>query len=386
MKNINSPFVYGKIVRNESFTNRENDISKLYSNLVNGINTMIISPRRWGKSSLVEKTAKMISDKEENTKIVLIDLFSANTQIEFLEIFAKEVIKASSSKIEEWVRSSKDFFKNIIPRFSFGTDPMNDFNVSFDLRDVQENLDEILNLPEIICEKKKIKIIICIDEFQNLANFTEYENFEKKLRAVWQKQKNTTYCLYGSKRHLMEEIFNNHSKPFYRFGDIILLQKIQKNKWINFITDSFNKTGKTISEENAGLIADLMQNHPWYVQQLCHYCWNMTDKIVDEQIINNALEEVINSNSPLFQREIEILSNTQLNLLKAVINNESQFTATSVMTEYKLGTPANVSKNKAILKKNDILDEINNKLEFVDPAFYIWFQKIFLKTNNSFTR
>ena len=73
-------------------------------------------------------------------------------------------------------------------------------------------------------------MIICLDEFQNLAFFKDFENFEKKLRATWQRQKSVTYCLYGSHKHMMTEIFNNPSKPFYRFGDIMLLQKIETNK------------------------------------------------------------------------------------------------------------------------------------------------------------
>ena len=92
-----SPFIYGTIVSIQSFTNREAESAKLQSNLLNGINTTIISPRRWGKSSLVEKVIIDINKKDKKTKTVIIDLFSVSSEEEFLEQFAREVIKASSA-------------------------------------------------------------------------------------------------------------------------------------------------------------------------------------------------------------------------------------------------------------------------------------------------
>ena len=88
-----------------------------------------------------------------------------------------------------------------------------------------------------------------LDEFQNLSSFNDYLFFEKKLRACWQRHKSVTYCLYGSKRHMMTDIFNNPSKPFYRFGDIMLLQKIETKKWVSFICKSFAATDKQIDEK-----------------------------------------------------------------------------------------------------------------------------------------
>jgi uncharacterized protein len=373
-----SPFIYGNTVSSESFTNREVESNKLYNNLVNGINTSIISPRRWGKSSLVEKVIIDINNKESNFKTVIIDLFSVSSEEEFIETFAREVIKASSSKFQDWINNSKEFFKNIIPQISIGLDPNTDFSLSFNWSEIKKHSNEILNLPELVAKKKNVKFIICLDEFQNLSNFTDYNSFEKKLRSVWQRQKNVTYCLYGSKRHMMSEIFNNPSKPFYRFGDIMILPKIQTEKWIDFIVSSFERTGKKIDQDFASLIPELMENHSWYVQQLPHYIWNNTDKIVGKKEIDFALNELIQANSPLYQKQIEIISRTQLNLLKAVMAEETQFTSTQVMSKYKLGTPNNVKKNKTKLVNDDIIQDTEGLFEFVDPAFKIWFKRYYL--------
>ncbi len=372
-----SPFIYGNTVSKESFTNREIEFNKLFQNLTGGVNTTIISPRRWGKSSLVEKVILEINDKEKKYKTAIIDLFSVSSEEEFLETFAREIIKASSTKWQDWIKSGKEFFKNIIPKISIGVDPNNDFSVSFDWKELAKHSSEILNLPEIIGQKRGFKIIVCLDEFQNLSSFADYENFEKKMRAVWQRQKMVTYCLYGSKRHMMTNIFNNPSKPFYRFGDIMILPKIETQKWTTFIIQGFANNGKSINEKDAELIPRLMKNHSWYVQQLAHYTWNITQKNAKSGEIMQALTELIQANTPLYQKEIETISVTQLNFLKAVLKGEKQFTSTAVMNNYQLGTPRNVSKNKSILVDNDLIQEVGGVYEFVDPAFELWFKKQF---------
>ena len=372
-----SPFIYGAIVSERSFTNREAETARLRSNLLNGINTMIISPRRWGKSSLVEKVIADINKKQKKTKTIIIDLFSVSGEEDFLETFAREIIKASASRWQDWMSSGKDFFKKLLPKLSLGIDPDIDFTLSFDWKELKKYSDEVLNLPETIAQKKGIKFIICLDEFQNLSSFTGYVDFEKKMRACWQRQKSVTYCLYGSKRHMMSDIFNNPSKPFYRFGDIMMLQKIETVKWVRFIRESFINTGKLIDENVAGKIPALMKNHSWYVQQLAHYTWNLTTKKATIKEINAALAELIQTNSPLYQKETESISGTQLNLLKAIALGAEQYTAVATMQHYKLGTPRNVSKNKDILIKKDLIHEVKAIYEFLDPAFELWFKKQF---------
>jgi hypothetical protein len=266
----------------------------------------------------VEKVVNTINGTQTDLKTVVIDLFSVSTEEEFLELFAKEVIKASSSKWQDWLKSGKDLFKQLVPKLSVGVDPSSDFSLSFDWEELKRHKDEILNLPEVIAQKKNIRFVVCLDEFQNLATFPDYEGLEKKMRAIWQRQKKVCYCLYGSKRHMMTEIFNNTSKPFYRFGDIILLQKISGEDWHQFILESFESTGKTISEEMARKIPQLMKDHSWYVQQLAHYTWQKTEKNAKMEEVAEALNELIQANSPLYQKEVENISGTQLNLLKAI--------------------------------------------------------------------
>ncbi|WP_341906873.1 ATP-binding protein [Fluviicola taffensis] len=316
MQEVYSPFIFGNTVSVQGYTNREDEAYRLKQNLLGGINTILISPRRWGKSSLVERVLIDINKSDKKCKTVLLDLFTINNEVEFFELFTREVIKATSTKWEDWLHDTKSFLSNLVPTVHVGVNPHLDFTIKYEHEKVREFADEILNLPERIAKEKGIRLVICLDEFQNLTNLVEYEPLEKKMRAIWQRQKLVSYCLFGSKRHMLEAIFNNPSKPFYRFGDLMLLPKIKEEAWVKFIQSSFRKTGKQISKEMATIIPRLMKNHSWYVQQLSHYVWNQSRSgVVDKQIIRTALSELIYANQPLYQREIEGMSSTQVNLL-----------------------------------------------------------------------
>ena len=129
MASVN-PFLFGKAVVGDYFTDRQEDAKRLTSNLTHGINTIIISPRRWGKTSLVKK---VISEFDHSSiKPIFIDIFQCKSEYEFYHAFANAVIKQTSSKIDEWVEMAKQFLSRISPKFSFGPDPMNDFTFFFD--------------------------------------------------------------------------------------------------------------------------------------------------------------------------------------------------------------------------------------------------------------
>ena len=374
---MKTPFKFGNIVTERYFVNRSNEIKRLQNNFNNGINTVLISPRRWGKSSLVRQAVKMF--KKKTFRFVFIDLFSIRSEEEFYQCYAREVIKASLSKKDEILNAGKEFFKTIIPNFTFSVDPEIDLKVHFDWSQVQKAKDEIINLPEVIAKKRKLHIIICIDEFQNLARFKDYQKIEMLLRSCWQLHEHTTYCLYGSKRHMMLDIFNSESRAFYRFGDLILLGKIEREHWVNFITEAFRNTNKYISDEMAGGIADMVQNNPYYVQQLSYNVWLNTEHETSKFIIEQSINHMTDSNAILYQETCENLSNTQINLLKAIADGENKLTSIETMQNFKLGTPRNVTKNKVRLGDKDLIDFHAKQPYFMDPIFELWFKRNFLK-------
>jgi hypothetical protein len=380
MESKTIPFVYGRIAAGNDFTDREAESQHLRQNFSGGINTILISPRRWGKSSLVYRTARqMQKQKQQDIVFCFIDLFNVRTEQDFYELFARELIRISASKWEERIAQGKKFFRKLIPRFSVGLDPNSEFAVSLDWKEVEKAPEEILNLAENICKAKKIKVVVCIDEFQNIAYFDDHLAFQKKLRAHWQHHQLASYCLFGSKRHLLMHLFNDPSMPFYKFGDMIFLQKIETSFWVSFIVKRFRDTGKQIDEKQALRIATLMENHPYFVQQMAQTVWQHSGKKCTATHIDQALDRLLLQHSILFQREIDQLTNTQVNFLKALCNGVTQFSAKENLDAYQLGTSANVNRIKDALENKEIIDLMGGRIEFIDPLFKHWLVNIYLR-------
>jgi hypothetical protein len=378
MNDTKSPFIFGRKAVGDSFTDREKETERLISNFRNKVNTVLISPRRWGKSSLVKKAGDL-SDNETQ-KVVYIDAFSLRDQGEFYKVLATEVIKGTSNNIETWLEYVKRFFSRLSPRFSFGTDPINSFELSFEIDSVDKNYQEILDLPEKIAIDKNIQLVVCIDEFQNTATFEESALFHKRLRAAWQNHQHVTYCIYGSKQHMMSALFERQSMPFYKFGEIIHLGKIPIADWVLFITQQFQSTGKTISGLLAEKIAISVKCHSYYVQQLSHLVWLATSVVADEEAFAAAIDDLLAQNDMLYQRETDFLSETQLNFLKAVASGTSDgFSNSVVLQKFKLGSSANVSKLKKALVEKEFIEFRGKTAEFLDPAFELWFVREILK-------
>jgi hypothetical protein len=370
---MNTPFLFGKTVSTELFTNRSEEKKRLKDNFINKINTILISPRRWGKSSLVKKVAEDVQSR--TTKVVMLDMMSIRNEEEFYSFLTTQVIKATSNKLAEWVSLTKQFLKHITPKISLGVDPAEDFEISFEWKEINKNYRELLNLPEKIAIEKKIHIIICIDEFQNLESFKDPLLFQKRLRAEWQHHQNVTYCLYGSKQHMMMELFENQSMPFYKFGDVMYLPKIKRANWISFIETQFASTNKNIGKELANIIADRAQDHSYYVQQLSHLVWLHTDRRVTIEMINKATIEITEQNALLYTRDTEDLTGPQLNFLKAVANGvHTGLSSKSIIDQYDLGTSANVLKIKKTLIKKELIDDTAGVIFFLDPIYQLWFR------------
>ncbi|MBP5478234.1 MAG: ATP-binding protein [Bacteroidaceae bacterium] len=371
---MENPFVFGKAVEGVYFTDRTEDAKRLSANLTHGINTVLISPRRWGKTSLVKKVMGEMDNREIIP--VFIDVFQCKSEYEFYHAFATAVVRQTSSKLDEWVETVKMFLANISPKFSFGSDPMNDFTLSFEWSPKDDTELDILQLPEKIAQKKGVRIVVGIDEFQQVADFSDSLKFQKKLRSVWQHQQNVTYCMFGSKKHLMENIFNDKGMPFYKFGDMMFLKKIPTDEWVAFICAKFRETGKVISEEQATRICEATENLSSYVQHLAWVVWYKSDKVVANKDVSDAIDDLLEQNKVFFQREVEQLSEHQLNFLRALANGvTSGFSRKEVIKKYRLESSANIQSVKKALLKKDLIDIDGQELSFNDSLFKLWLKR-----------
>ncbi len=369
---METPFIFGKIATEKNFTDREQETAYLVANFTSLINTIIISPRRWGKSSLVNKASKSAMAKDSKMRICHIDLFNVRNEEHFYALLAQKVIAATSSKWDEAIENAKRFFSHLVPKITLGTDPTNEVSINFDWEEVKQNPDEVLDLAEHIAKEKGLKIVICIDEFQNIAEFDDPDYFQKKLRSHWQQHQHVAYCLYGSKRHMMLEVFTDTSKPFYKFGNLMFLNKIETPHLVEFFNSRFADTGKHITDEASRLIATLVDNHPYYAQQLAQLSWLRTKKKCTEEIVREAHTALVEQLSLLFVTITETLTNQQLNYLKALIAGEKAISSTETMHRYNISSPTSIVRSKAALLKNDILDNKAGEYSFQDPIYAYW--------------
>jgi hypothetical protein len=372
----NKPFIFGVATSGDHFTDREKETERLCSNFTYGVNTILISPRRWGKTSLVKKVCRLVqSDKH---KIVYIDIFSCRTDKEFYDTFASAVLKQTSSKFEELIENAKFFLSKITPRFTVGSDPMTDFSMSLELNPKSNDVDEILQLPQKIAQKKGLRIVVCIDEFQQITEFKDSKTFQKRLRSVWQHQQLVSYCLFGSKKHMMSELFEWKSLPFYKFGDVMYLQKIATAHWVEYICERFESTGKNISKELAERVCVAVENHSSYVQQFAWLLWVHTQQVASEQNFMDAFQDIIDQNTTLFEKQTENLSAYQINFLRALIKGvHSEFTTQEMLHKYQLGSSANVSIVKRALFKKELIEMENKQVYFADPVMKLWLKQEF---------
>ena len=369
---METPFVFGRIATDKNFTDRVEETRQLVAQFKSLINTIIISPRRWGKSSLVERASEIALLEDDRLRICHMDLFNVRSEAEFYKILAQSIIKSTSTRWEEAVSNVRSLFSRIVPKISIGAEPGNEISIDFDWDDIKESPDEILDLAEKIAVEKSLKIMVCIDEFQNIAEFTEPNAFQKKLRTHWQRHQHVGYCLFGSKRHMMLEVFTDSSKPFYKFGNLMFLNKIPAGCLSEFFKTRFGETGKEISDKAADLITELIDCHPYYAQQLAQLSWLRADSLCDEDIVNKAFNSLVGQLSLLFVNITETLTTQQLNYLKALLAGETAITSTATMKRYNISSATAVSRSREALVKNDVLDSIGNKVSFQDPVYRHW--------------
>lgn len=370
-----APFVFGVRVEGNTFTDRKEETNRLKMNFLYGVNTILISPRRMGKTSLVEKVCSLV--ESDTLKIAKIDAFGCRSENDFINAFATAVVRATSSKWEEWMENAKTFLSRFIPKISIGQDPLTDFSIALEYNRANTVTEDILQLPETIAKQKGIKIVICIDEFQQIADFPDSITFQKKLRSVWQLQSNVSYCLYGSKKHMMEKMFQSQSHPFYRFGDLFYLDKISETDWVEYICDRFRVTGKEISRELASEICTVTDRYSSYVQQLAWLVWLRTDKHATKEDVEFGIDLMLDACEPLFIQQTESLSAYQMNFLRALANGvHTGFTRSEILDTYQLGTAANISRlKKALTEKDLIMMTAPKKLEISDPILALWLKR-----------
>ena len=364
-------FVYGMSVEGDNFTDRVKETKRLKLDFENGINVILISPRRMGKSSIVKKVKSEMN--RPDIKVVFMDIYDCRSEYDFYNRFASVVIKETATKTEQILDNIKRFLVRLTPKIAFSPEPMSEISLSLGITPQNYQPEEILQLPEIIAQEQGVHLVVCIDEFQQIGEFSNSLSVQKRLRGVWQHQRNVSYCLFGSKKHLMTKLFQNRKMPFYQFGETMFLDKIPTADWIAYICSRFEKQGKHISEALAQKICETVENNSSYVQQLAWNVFAETDKEATMEDFENGVQALMAQCSGLFEQQTQGLTSYQLNFIRALCDGvHTDFGSRAVLENYNLGTKSNISRIKTALCDRELIDITKEGVFLEDPIFKMW--------------
>lgn len=367
-------FVYGMSVEGENFTDRVKETKRLKLDFENGINVILVSPRRMGKSSIVKRVKSEMTNP--GLKIVLMDIYDCRSEYDFYNRFASAIIKETSTKTEQILETIKRFLVRLTPKISFSPEPMSEVSLSLGITPQNYQPEEILQLPEMIAQEQGVHLVVCIDEFQQIGEFSDSLAVQKRLRGVWQHQRNVSYCLFGSKKHLMTRLFQNRKMPFYQFGETMFLDKIPTSDWIAYICSRFVKQGKQISEELAQKICETVENNSSYVQQLAWNVFAETNKEATIEDFENGVQALMAQCSGLFEQQIMGLTSYQLNFIRAICDGvHTDFGSKTILENYNLGTKSNITRIKTTLRDRELIDITQDGVFLEDPVFRMWIKK-----------
>lgn len=273
---------------------------------------------------------------------------------------------------------AEDFLVRLTPKISFSPEPNSVFSLSLGITPRTHAPEEILQLAEDIAVKRNKHIVVCIDEFQQVGQMPDSVTIQKRLRSIWQHQKNVSYCLFGSRKHLMAGIFEKRNMPFYQFGDMIHLDKIKTEDWVNYIVSHFEDRNKHISSELANSICSTVSNYSSYVQQLAWllFCQVEPGESATENQLKIAVDDLLNSNESLFMQQVEALTGYQMNFLRAIVAGiHTKFGVQTIRENFDLGSPSNVARlRNALIEKDLVESREHGQLYITDPVFELWFR------------
>ncbi len=372
MKKITNPFLTGGYVSSEYFCDREKESAALVRNISNGNNVVLISPRRMGKTGLIEHCFHF-QEIAENYHTFFIDIYSTSSLREFIYLLGRQIFEVLKPKGRTFIDNFFQIISSLRPAFKLDSttgEPVFDIGLG-EIKELNFSLEEIFNY----LEQADMPCIIAIDEFQQIANYPE-KNVEALLRTHIQHAKNSSFIFAGSQRHLLENIFFSSSRPFYQSVQALHLEAISFESYKNFVIEKFNAADKKIDPEYIAIVYQALEGHTWYLQNIMNEIFGLMkpDEEVNPDILKEAFSNKLINLQPLFHTTLNLLSERQKEILIA-ISKEGK--ATSVLSGEFIKKHALHSSSSVQTAIKQLLDKeiitIDNKAYYVyDRFFGLW--------------
>jgi uncharacterized protein len=377
MASQENPFVFGEIIDDANFVNRTDELSNLVRDLADGQKVFLLSPRRFGKSSLVALALLKLKKRHIHTVNLTVSSYSSYAQ--FLEKFAEKVLRAAGpwERVKDWVTR---FGREVKPDVSIN---MATGEISLSLGkgagfDPTPIAPDVFALPGELTKNAGFRMAICLDEFQQISQFNG-GSVENAIRNQVQEQREVGYVFAGSQPSLMEEMLSA-KRPFHKAGPQMFLDKIPANDWKDFITRHFRKRSRTLDEQGLETLLASADLIPYDVQRIAHELWDYAElkdkRQLDVSDVKSVIESLVTSQSTYYELLWEQLSARQRAALQAIAyRGASEIYSQAVREEFRLGPASSVQKALQLLDSRDILDRYKGNYFFLDPLFPSWIRK-----------
>ena len=380
---MQNPFVYGEIVPGEAFIDREVELDRLVTDLAGGQKVFLISPRRYGKSSLVRQALKALARQNALTAEVTVSSYSS--YLSFLEGYAGALAALDT----RWERA-KSWFGSAIRstrpelRYEPKDTGLGRFSVAFPLvkseRDVTRLANEVFALPGQLADARRRSVVVALDEFQAVNGFNG-GSVEHALRAAAQQQRSVGYVFAGSEPSLMEQMIGPR-RPFYKAGPVMRLEKIPADVFAEFIDKRFTKTGIKPEDGLGVAIVDLAGNLPYDVQRLAHETWDDVKAAGGKRAaldhLHATLTRLLTEQQTVFEALWQRLTLAQRAVLRAVVlQNGRELLSADTRARHRLGVPSSTQAALVALAKQDLVMKEGQRKEdqryvVVDSLFREW--------------
>ena len=379
---MQNPFVYGEVVPASAFVNRVLELDRLIGDLASSQKIFLISPRRYGKSSLIRRALDAMNRRGALTVEVTVSSFSS--YVAFLEGYARALVSAETrwDRARTWLR---DAVRSARAEVRYSPDPTlttpgtGTFSVSFpgvtSDRDVSKLAQEVFALPAHLASERRKKVVVALDEFQAVAGFNG-GSVEHALRAAVQHQREVGYVFAGSEPSLMEQMLTP-KRPFYKAGPVMRLDKIPADEFVAFIETAFAESGIRAEPGLGSAIVDLAGNLPYDVQRLAHETWDEVragsrrKATLDD--LHQALRRLLSEQQTMFEALWQRLTLNQRAVLRAVVLEDgASLLSSDVRARHRLGGPSTVQTALSALMRDDVIGREGDRYLVVDSLLREW--------------
>ena len=353
---------FGIIYNPEYFCDREKESELLKNNADNGLNTLIHSPRRLGKTALIQHLFHLL-EKEKKWDTIYIDLFSTQNMNGLIVQLAEKILRKYHKK--NIFQGVTTILKGISPTITLSPDGSPSLSLNLIESQQKQTLEDLMTF----LNNRKNPILIAFDEFQEVAAYPE--KAEATLRGHIQHLNNVRFIFSGSSNHLLQDMFYSAKRPFYQSSEVLVLDKIKRETYHRFISETFSKNKKSIDDEAVEAILDFSETYTYYTQISCNQCFSKTDKHLSISETSTILDDYLESRKADYVQLMNLLPENQKKVVIAVAKEGTvaQPTAFDFILKHKL--PAGSSTLQAIksLTEKEILYYYQDKYLIYDVFF-----------------